>query len=676
MADNATGLQVKLVDGTTPTQIAAVDASGRLATNIGAYGGTATTLGQKVMASSIPVSLASDQSALAVTISGNQAINLVQWGGVTLTVASALADAAAVPTTGKVGGVEMAYNGTTVDLVRNMAATDGNAANATTGVIAVGVGPGFSRRFNPANLGTANNSASAVDVNGAGTLGIEISTTTTGTFVVEVTADGTTWIAAMTYDVAGLAFVTATSLTPTQGKVYVVSVNGMRQARLRTNATLGATVAHTLTLSAGDVVNVSPSGGTAGSVNLTQVGGSAIAIGQAAMAASLPVVIANNQSNVPTNTVQYGGTNIVTGGVAGSVGVGGLAAQGASFAGNPVLAGAAFNTTQPTVTNGQAVDLQATARGGLIVAVGTDGFAVTGTVAVTGVATAANQTSVQVVDNAGFADGTTTLNMSGYIFDEVAGTALTENDAAAARINANRAQVMTIEDSTTRGQRVAVTAAGGLGSNLLSVGGTALVAAGTGQAVPTRVTDGTAYYTKTGQTAGTAAFSQLSDQTNTVSVIAATNALKVDISSIAGTAPSATVPLPVRLTDGAAFYSAASQAPVLPKFSAKTSAALGAGASVDLTHYVTSGKTGQLAGIDVSSTVPLKVIINTELTASKTTRVVLFQQPYTPLQWRSPYKTYITQASADATSGFSVTIKNMDSAVAADVYSTGYWDEV
>lgn len=40
-------------------------------------------------------------------------------------------------------------------------------------------------------------------------------------------------------------------------------------------------------------------GGGGGAVNLTQVGGSAIAIGQAAMAASLPVVIASNQSSIP-----------------------------------------------------------------------------------------------------------------------------------------------------------------------------------------------------------------------------------------------------------------------------------------------------------------------------------------------------------------------------------------
>jgi len=48
-------------------------------------------------------------------------------------------------------------------------------------------------------------------------------------------------------------------------------------------------------------------------MNLTQVGGAAIALGQAAMAASLPVAIASDQSNVPTNLVQVGGAAIALG---------------------------------------------------------------------------------------------------------------------------------------------------------------------------------------------------------------------------------------------------------------------------------------------------------------------------------------------------------------------------
>jgi hypothetical protein len=67
----------------------------------------------------------------------------------------------------------------------------------------------------------------------------------------------------------------------------------------------------------------------------------------------------------------------------------------------------------------------------------------------------------QLVDNAAFTDGTTRVDVAGFIFDETAGTALTENDVAAARVDSKRAIVMVTEDGTTRGQRQAVNSSGG-----------------------------------------------------------------------------------------------------------------------------------------------------------------------------------------------------------------------
>lgn len=88
---------------------------------------------------------------------------------------------------------------------------------------------------------------------------------------------------------------------------------------------------------------------------------------------------------------------------------------------------------------------------------------------VTNVGTFAVQDSQGVTDNAAFTDGTTKLFCSGYVYDEVAGTALTENDAAAGRINVNRAVVSTIEDGATRGRYATVSA-----SNALKVDGSAV----------------------------------------------------------------------------------------------------------------------------------------------------------------------------------------------------------
>ncbi len=75
-----------------------------------------------------------------------------------------------------------------------------------------------------------------------------------------------------------------------------------------------------------------------------------------------------------TDFSTLGGTAPVTGGVAGLQAVGGPVASGGSNADNPLKVGGVFNTTQPTVTNGQIVDSQYTARGAAIVATGADAF--------------------------------------------------------------------------------------------------------------------------------------------------------------------------------------------------------------------------------------------------------------------------------------------------------------
>lgn len=66
------------------------------------------------------------------------------------------------------------------------------------------------------------------------------------------------------------------------------------------------------------------------------------------------------------NITQIGGTNVVTGGVNGSLGVGGLAAVGATVAGSPVYMGGVFNTSPATITTGQAGALQLDATQNLL----------------------------------------------------------------------------------------------------------------------------------------------------------------------------------------------------------------------------------------------------------------------------------------------------------------------
>ena len=92
---------------------------------------------------------------------------------------------------------------------------------------------------------------------------------------------------------------------------------------------------------------------------------------------------------------------------------------------------------------------------------------------VVGTGTLAVQDSQVIADNAGFTDGTSKVLMAGYAYDEVAGTALTENDAVAARVDVKRAQVMVVEDATTRGQRQGVTAGGAAKADITTIAGTA-----------------------------------------------------------------------------------------------------------------------------------------------------------------------------------------------------------
>lgn len=96
---------------------------------------------------------------------------------------------------------------------------------------------------------------------------------------------------------------------------------------------------------------------------------------------------------------------------------------------------------------------------GMTVTTTPGGMPFTPSVALQSVPTHGITDTQKVVDNAAFTDGTTPMMPVGFIFDDVAGTALTENDIGAGRMDSKRAQVLVIEDGTTRGTRQAVKAA-------------------------------------------------------------------------------------------------------------------------------------------------------------------------------------------------------------------------
>ena len=192
--------------------------------------------GSATSANSAPVVIASDQAAVAVDTE--------------LPAAVPLSDSTANPTAPHVGSCIEGFNGTTWDRLRTDTALQGNGANdGVIGVLAAGSGPGFSIRLNPTNLGTAVNAASTFNVDGANSVTIATNTTTTGTFIIEGTADNTNWVSLEVFEGSQDTWVSGQNITPTAGRVYQVLSQGYRQIRLRTVTTLGATVQHFITLS-------------------------------------------------------------------------------------------------------------------------------------------------------------------------------------------------------------------------------------------------------------------------------------------------------------------------------------------------------------------------------------------------------------------------------------------
>lgn len=66
--------------------------------NVSAFGGTAVTLGQKLMAASMPVVIASDQSAISVTFSGTNDVNILEVAGVAVAAGAGATTAGTIRT--------------------------------------------------------------------------------------------------------------------------------------------------------------------------------------------------------------------------------------------------------------------------------------------------------------------------------------------------------------------------------------------------------------------------------------------------------------------------------------------------------------------------------------------------------------------------------------------------
>jgi len=315
--------------------------------------------------------------------------------------------------------------------------------------------PLSANRTAAAALGAAN-AAVTVATEGAGNVAWEIDTgTLVGTVVFEATLDDTNWFAINALRIDGTIIASTTtfadrgSLTSagySQIRLRVSAyTSGSSNARVEASHTYASVVRLGQGLPAnpgvdiGDVTINNAGGGSA--VNI-QDGGNAITVDGTVVVTATDLDIRNLAHG--QDSVRIGdGTDLALVTAAGELNVLATAQPG-------------VDVGDVTVNNGAGAGAVNVQDGGNALTVDNGG-------------TFATQDSQVLTDNGAFVDGTSKLFMGGFIFDEVAGTALTENDAAAARITVNRAVVAAIEDGVTRARYATVTAA-----NALKVDGSAV----------------------------------------------------------------------------------------------------------------------------------------------------------------------------------------------------------
>lgn len=108
------------------------------------------TLGQKTMANSTPVVLASDQTAIPVTISGNQAVNLAQVGGVAVALGQTTMSAS-IPVTIASNQSDLNVNNAKVSGTA-ISVNTGNADAGTQRVVIASNQPAIPVTFTPTTL--------------------------------------------------------------------------------------------------------------------------------------------------------------------------------------------------------------------------------------------------------------------------------------------------------------------------------------------------------------------------------------------------------------------------------------------------------------------------------------------------------------------------------------------
>lgn len=165
-----------------------------------------------------------------------------------------------------------------------------------------------------------------------------VSTGTAGTFIFEQSLDNVNWVALPVFNAALVTGVPITAAITASASqiIYTFPIRG-RFVRLRIATTItGGSIQAFSRLSSDPWIPTA---------NLVASN----------TAANLLATV--SATNLSTNVAQVGGTNTVTGGVAGTLGVGGTVAEDTASTGNPVIVGGVVRTALPaaTVVAGDAV---------------------------------------------------------------------------------------------------------------------------------------------------------------------------------------------------------------------------------------------------------------------------------------------------------------------------------
>lgn len=270
--------------------------------NITQVGGSSVTLGQKTSANSIPVVIGSDNNVNTVAAQAARTTGNITGNAQCITVAATQYSVATIDLTGTYAGITVSFSASTNGGSVYLPVLASNASSSNTAATTAAL---------------TNNSSNLFNVTLPGVTNFEVCSTayTSGTLAVGITPTADP----MVFNVAA-------------GIVGTPTVQG---AKTNNGAAPGTNLL----------------GAVVGLANAAQP---LWTEGNNVMLSTLL------NGNLRTDTSSYGGTAVVTGGVAGAEGVGGLAANNATQSGNPLNIGATAINAAPTVaTNGQNAQVNA-----------------------------------------------------------------------------------------------------------------------------------------------------------------------------------------------------------------------------------------------------------------------------------------------------------------------------